>query len=385
MNSQGTVIARNDYLPFGDDVLNNVGMRASVAEYNGSEGARQKFAGMEIDEATGMSHTLWRKYDSSSGRWTAPDPYSGSMTVLDPQSFNRYTYVNNNPVNAVDPLGLNTALWLNEQFAARFPGVPVKYVVYSHHHWDHASGGDVFADTAQFVGHANMRSHLAMPPASTTLSQVEGEFAEVAKLDANRNGVVERAEASNVPFDAYDANGDGRLTGAEVMRGLVRFVRPPDITYKDKHEIRLGGKRVEVSWVGEMNHSLDSSYIAFPDDSVLFLVDFVSFRRLPNREMDYELGRFEQWMTAIRNAEKLAAGFKYVATGHGPVGTVKDITAWREYFEKLKTQVAAGIKAGQTLEQMQQTIKMAEYSKWDGFDWVPLNVLGMYHFLTDKP
>jgi hypothetical protein len=34
---------------------------------------------------------------------------------------------------------------------------------------------------------------------------------------------------------------------------------------------------------------------------------------------------------------------------------------------------------------MQASIKMAEYSHWDGFDWVPLNVLGMYHFLTDKP
>jgi RHS repeat-associated protein len=106
MNSQGVVIARNDYLPFGDDVLNNVGMRASVAEYSGNESARQKYAGMEIDEATGMSHTLWRKYDSFSGRWTAPDPYTGSMTLADPQSLNRYTYVNNNPVNAVDPLGL---------------------------------------------------------------------------------------------------------------------------------------------------------------------------------------------------------------------------------------------------------------------------------------
>jgi hypothetical protein len=118
---------------------------------------------------------------------------------------------------------------------------------------------------------------------------------------------------------------------------------------------------------------------------VLFLVDFISFRRLPNREMDFEDGKFPEWMTAIGKAEKMAAGFKFVVTGHGPVGTVKDITAWREYFEKLRTQVAAGIKAGQTLEQMQQNIKMAEYSKWDGFDWVPLNVLGMYHFLTDKP
>jgi hypothetical protein len=89
-------------------------------------------------------------------------------------------------------------------------------------------------------------------------------------------------------------------------------------------------------------------------------------------------------MTAIRKAEGMAAGFTFVVPGHGPVGTVKDITAWRVYFEKLRDEVAAGIKAGQTLEQMQRNIRMAEYSQWDGFDWVPLNVLGMYHFLTDS-
>jgi len=86
----------------------------------------------------------------------------------------------------------------------------------------------------------------------------------------------------------------------------------------------------------------------------------------------------------LRDLEE-AAGFKFVATGHGPVGTVKDITAWREYFETLESAVAAGLAAGQTLEQMQQNIKMSEYSQWEGFDWVPLNVLAMYHFLTDTP
>ena len=286
-----------------------------------------------------------------------------------------------------DPINTEFSTWLKAEFAARFK-VPVRYVVYSHHHWDHASGGDVFADTARFVGHANMLSHLAMPPPSTTLSQVVGQYQPVVKLDANGNGVVEKTEAPEAfqrgQFDAFDANRNGVLSGAEVVRGPVSFVRPPDITYTDKHQITLGGKRVDISWVGEMNHSRDSSFIAFPDDSVLFIVDFVSFRRLPNQEMDYENGQFEEWMTAIRKAEALAAGFKFVATGHGPAGTVKDITAWREYFEKLRSAVAAGIAAGQTLEQMQGSIKMAEYSHWDGFNWVPLNVLGMYHFLTDS-
>jgi hypothetical protein len=44
--------------------------------------------------------------DERSGRWTTTDPYGGSMTIADPQSFNRYSYVNNDPVNQVDPSGL---------------------------------------------------------------------------------------------------------------------------------------------------------------------------------------------------------------------------------------------------------------------------------------
>jgi RHS repeat-associated protein len=105
-NNQGTVIARHDYLPFGEDIPNNVGLRASTSGYGGIDAARLKYAAMENDEATGMSHTLWRKYDCLSARWTSPDPYGGSMTLSEPQSFNRYIYVNNDPVNHVDPTGL---------------------------------------------------------------------------------------------------------------------------------------------------------------------------------------------------------------------------------------------------------------------------------------
>jgi RHS repeat-associated protein len=81
-------------------------MRTSGQGYGLGDNARQKYAGMEGDDATGMAHTLWRQYDSRAGRWTAPDPYGGSMSVGDPQSFNRYSYVNNDPVNKVDPTGL---------------------------------------------------------------------------------------------------------------------------------------------------------------------------------------------------------------------------------------------------------------------------------------
>lgn len=291
-----------------------------------------------------------------------------------------------------DPIGPGMAEWLREEFDRRF-GVPVRYVVYSHYHWDHASGGDVFADTARFVGHANMLMHLAMPPESTTLADVVGQYAPFAALDANGNGLVEQGEvpediqrfygSSQTQFPGFDANGDGVLDGAELVRGPVSFVRPPDITYTDEIVIRLGGKRVKLTWLGDMNHSKDMSLIEFPDDDVLLVVDYISFGRLPNREMDFENGMFEEWLTAIRETEAVARGYEFVAPGHGPVGTWEDVRDWREYFEKLRDQVATGIAAGQTLEQMQQGITMDEYSDWQGFDWVDENVLGMFHFLTD--
>lgn len=105
-NNAGTIIARHDYLPFGEEALNGIGMRTTGQGYGGNGAARQKYAGMEINNATGMAHTLWRQYDSLSGRWTAPDPYRGSMSVDSPQSLNRYLYVNNDPLNQVDPDGL---------------------------------------------------------------------------------------------------------------------------------------------------------------------------------------------------------------------------------------------------------------------------------------
>jgi RHS repeat-associated protein len=96
-------LSRHDYQPFGGEIYSGIGMRNG---YGSGDSVRQKYAGMEMDEASGMAHTLWRKYDLSSGRWTSPDPYGGSMTVGDPQSFNRYSYANNDPVNQTDPSGL---------------------------------------------------------------------------------------------------------------------------------------------------------------------------------------------------------------------------------------------------------------------------------------
>jgi len=64
------------------------------------------FTGLENDY-TILNHAYYRQYSNLMGRWMTPDP--AGMAAVDPgnpQSWNRYAYVNNNPTNATDPLGL---------------------------------------------------------------------------------------------------------------------------------------------------------------------------------------------------------------------------------------------------------------------------------------
>jgi glyoxylase-like metal-dependent hydrolase (beta-lactamase superfamily II) len=283
-----------------------------------------------------------------------------------------------------DPINAGFSAWLKAEVASRF-SVPVRYVLYSHHHGDHASGGAVFADTAQFVGHENMLSHLALPPDSTPLP-TDGQYAIAATMDANGDGRIEQSEASGGilnNFSGFDANGDGELSGAEVLRGPLSAVHAPNITYSNSMVITLGGKEARLTWVGEFNHSMDMSVISFPDERAMQVVDFITFQRLPFREMDFENGLFVEWMSAINHWESIARGYDYISPGHGPVGDVTDVREWRRYFEALRDAVAAGIAAGQSLEEMRASIEIPAYADWEGYSWLDENVLGMYHFLTD--
>jgi hypothetical protein len=59
---------------------------------------------------------MHRRYNRWWGRFDQPDPSDGSYELTDPQSLNRYSYVQNDPVNFVDPSGL---LMENEDHPSR--------------------------------------------------------------------------------------------------------------------------------------------------------------------------------------------------------------------------------------------------------------------------
>jgi RHS repeat-associated protein len=66
------------------------------------------YATYRLDKNTGLEYAWNRYYSGLQGRFTSPDPYEGSANPGNPQSWNRYAYVNNDPINQNDPSGLET-------------------------------------------------------------------------------------------------------------------------------------------------------------------------------------------------------------------------------------------------------------------------------------
>jgi glyoxylase-like metal-dependent hydrolase (beta-lactamase superfamily II) len=256
-----------------------------------------------------------------------------------------------------DPIAPDFSAWLKSELDDRF-GVPVRYVLYSHHHWDHASGGEVFAETAEFVGHENMRPALALPAGDPPLP------ANVRESDRNGDGLIQRSESEGnlrARFDLFDMNADGALSGAEVIRGPVNRVHAPTVSYSDRFEVTLAGQRAVMVPTGTA-HSNDMSVILFPAEGVLFGADVFQVRRLPIG-VDPTLGG---WIDAYRIIDAL--DFDIAVPGHGSMGTKADMTAFLQYLNDLAEGVAAGIAEGKSLEEIQGTLRLDSYSDWLRYD-----------------
>src|SRR3954468_15111751 len=96
---------------------------------------------------------------------------------------------------------------------------PIKYLIYSHHHFDHAAGGKAFKDAgARLIGHKNIKAHLV---------------------------------ATKDPFTVM-----------------------PDEFFDDKKTIKLGGTTLELIYLG-LNHSDSNIVMRLPKEKIIFLVDTI--------------------------------------------------------------------------------------------------------------
>ncbi len=214
-----------------------------------------------------------------------------------------------------DPIDAEAARWLKQELAGRFK-VPVKYLIYSHDHADHISGGEVFADTAMVIAHEKTKT------------------------------------------------------------AILREKRPtavPQIVFSERMGIELGGREVELLYVGR-NHSDNSIVMRFLAERTLFAVDFIPVESLPFR--DFPDAYIDDWIESLKRVEAL--DFDVLAPGHGPLGRKEHARVLRGYMEELRGEVLKYIRQGKSLDEIRQLVKMEKYSNWGQYkEYLPLNIEGI--------
>src|SRR5262249_28323872 len=98
-------VRRHDFAPFGEELFAGPGIRSAGNGYSG-DSVRQKFGSKERDTETGLDFFGARYFSSISGRFTSVDPILSSGEVVNPQTWNKYSYTLNNPLSSVDIYGL---------------------------------------------------------------------------------------------------------------------------------------------------------------------------------------------------------------------------------------------------------------------------------------
>jgi glyoxylase-like metal-dependent hydrolase (beta-lactamase superfamily II) len=224
-------------------------------------------------------------------------------------------------VIATDPIGRYrpqaVTTYLDE--IKKLTNAPVRYVIYSHHHYDHIAGGKPFKDAgATFVAHKRAK---------------------------------ERLTELNFPD-----------------------VTPVDETVDDKRSITLGGTTLELIYVGR-NHSDNTLLMRLPKEKLIFAVDFLPINSVNWRNMP-DSWPFE-WEDGIKKV--LALEWDRMIPGHpgpgGRLGTRDDVTNLLAYMQDLAAEVKKAADAGKCMDTAIREVKLPKYATLNNYEnWLPMNV-----------
>jgi RHS repeat-associated protein len=91
------------YAPFGEGYA-----QSSNQWIQFTETGNAWTVGGNNNQGGALDDFMFRRYNPGQGRWISPDPAGlAAVDPTNPQTWNRYAYVANNPLSFVDPLGLN--------------------------------------------------------------------------------------------------------------------------------------------------------------------------------------------------------------------------------------------------------------------------------------
>ena len=218
-------------------------------------------------------------------------------------------------VIATDPIGYGRpqAVTTYVDEIKKVTNQPVRYVIYSHHHYDHIAGGKPFKDAgATFIAHKKAKERL------------------------------------------------DRLKDPHTVL--------PDETVDNNRTIRLGDTTLELIYLG-LNHSDSMLVMWLPKEKIIFTVDWLPVGSLPGRGMidSYPL----EWEDSIKKV--LAMDWERLIPGHpgapdGRLGTKKDAQDILTFLQETSAEVRTAAREGKCWDPVEKEMKLPKYASWPGYE-----------------
>jgi glyoxylase-like metal-dependent hydrolase (beta-lactamase superfamily II) len=212
---------------------------------------------------------------------------------------------------------------IDDQFADLAPGIaeqiksvtsqPIRFLINTHHHFDHTGGNGFFIKMTTIVAHDNVRKNMLM-------------------------------DAKTVPATEVPA---------------------PNLTFDREIRMYLGGKEIQVFHL-KRGHTDGDSIIYFPQDKVVHMGDLFVNKNIPFIDTAHG-GSTAEWIETLDAVISRVDPSSQLIPGHGEVGTVADLKSFKQYFLDLRAAVKKAVDGGMPREQAVKEIKLEQYSGYNGY------------------
>jgi len=214
--------------------------------------------------------------------------------------------------------------------------LPVRLVINTEVHPDHSTGNFVFS-----------------PPA----------------LVVNHDG------ASDAMRKAYDPERANTLSKqSPEMREAVQGYRlvTPHIEYRDRATLHVGERTFQLLYLKNAHSEADTA-VWLPNERVLFAASVA----IPNSINNIRpFVAIPDMLAALKMLKSLNP--EVVVPGHGSFGTTKIFDDSERYYGLLLERVGAMVRAGKSLDQIKQELRMPEYAEWAYQERMPTNIEAAY-------
>ncbi len=215
---------------------------------------------------------------------------------------------------------------------------PVRYIIHTEPHPDHAMGDFVFSPPAIVIGHAGSADSM-------------------------------KASESFSP-----ARIEKQMSTSPEMRAAFKGFRliTPHIEYRDKLSLNLGERALELYYLKNVHSEADTA-IWMPKERVLFTAASVGVKRFGNHRPFVSI---PDTLSAIKMMKALNP--EIVIPGHGDPGTVKILDDMENYYNKLMDGVRQMVKQGKSLDEIKKELKIPGTEDWQGQDRFGNNIEAAY-------